>query len=97
MVKLAEKLEPDEPQGRLAQSWRVFARMMLTDDEAPPRLNLLCETCFYTGADVAIDHVTRGQAAGETDVIDELIAETTEAQARIRRELLQLGDEEDQP
>jgi hypothetical protein len=97
MVKLADEHQPhDEPQGRLAQSWRAFARMMLTDDEAPPRLNLLCETCFYAGAHVAIVYVGDGLAAGDNDIVDALISEATEAQARIKRELLDLDDQDDQ-
>ena len=95
MVKLADKQEPSEPQGRLAQSWRAFARVMLTDEEAPPRLGLLCEICFFAGAHVAMDYVVRGLAAGENGVIDELIAEATEAQARIKRELLELDDQDE--
>jgi hypothetical protein len=97
MVKLADKQEPGEPQGRLAQSWHAFARVMLTDEDAPPRLGHLCEICFFAGANVAIDHVVRGLAAGDHGVLDELIAESSEAQARIRRELLEFGDQEDQP
>ncbi len=97
MVKLADKQEPDEPQGRLAQSWHAFANAMLTDEAAPLRLGLLCETCFFAGAHAAMDHIVRELAAGDSGVIDELIAESTEAQTRIRRELLQLDDEENQP
>ena len=97
MVKLADNQEHNEPQGHLAQSWHAFARMMLTDDEAPPRLELLCEICFYAGAHVAMDHVRRVQVAGEDGVVDELLVESTAAQARIKRELLQLDDQQDQP
>jgi hypothetical protein len=95
MVKLAEKQEPFEPQGRLARSWQAVARVMLTDDEAPLRLGLLCETCFYAGAHVAMDHVVSGLAAGDNDVVDELLSEATEAQDRIKRELLEHDDRDD--
>ena len=95
MVKLANGREqPDEPQGRLAQSWHAFADVMLTDEEAPPRLSLLCEICFHAGAHVSLDFVIHGLAAGDNGIVDELIVESTEAQARIRRELLDLNDPE---
>ncbi len=97
MVKLVDKQEPDEPEGRLTQSWRAFARVMLTDNEAPPRLGLLCEICFFAGAHVAMDHVVRALAAGDNGVVDELIAEANEAQVRIRSELLELDDQENEP
>jgi hypothetical protein len=96
MVKLAEKQEASEPQGRLARSWRELAQVMLGDEDAEPRLSLLCEICFFAGAHVAIIYVGDGLAAGVNDVVDELIAEATEAQARIKRELLEHDDRDDQ-
>jgi hypothetical protein len=97
MVKLADDHRPhDEPQGRLAQSWHAFAQVMLADEEAAPRLSLLTEICFFAGAHVAIVYVGDGLAAGVNDVVDELIAEATEAQARIKRELLEHDDRDDQ-
>jgi hypothetical protein len=69
---------------------------MLSDADPQPRLSLLCEICFFAGAHVAIIYVGEGLAAEDNDVVDELIAEATEAQSRVKRELLELDDQDDQ-